>query len=253
MSETTDMATDAAKVRSLGARVMRPADLSAHDRGSGARTTPLVTIARGATAFLNGITWFDPGAVIAHHRHNVTESVMVVHGAAIVDIDGTRIALGVFDTTLVPGNVPHHFENASADSPMAIFWTYASVEATRTIESTNATSRIDAEASGEEGVDAPLFEVATIRVKEGKGEAFERAVKETAPLFQAARGARSLTLDRSHEDPSEYRLVIGWDKIEDHIEHFRESDAFRRWRESIADVVDGTPRVAHFRNVLTAF
>lgn len=247
------MSPDAARSRSILPRVLRPDELVAHDRGSGARTTPLVTVARGATTFLNGITRFDPGAVIAHHTHNVTESVMVVQGDAIVDIDGERTRLGVFDTTVVPGNIPHHFENASADSPMAIFWTYGAIDATRTIETTGVTSRIDDEASSADKIDGPLYEVATIRVRDGGGEALERAVAEAVPLFQAARGARTFRLDRSLEDPQEYRLVVGWDTLEDHTRHFRESDAFRRWRELIADAVDGAPSAVHFRNVLTGF
>ena len=32
--------------------VLRPADLPGIDRGRGARTTPLVTVGRGATAFI---------------------------------------------------------------------------------------------------------------------------------------------------------------------------------------------------------
>jgi len=237
----------------LQPRILRPRQLPTNDRGAGARTTPLVTTARGGTTFLNGITWFDPGAVIAHHTHNVTESVVIVQGDAIVDIDGERTPLSTLDTTLVPANIPHHFENASADAPMAIFWTYASLEATRTIAATGESGRIDAEDGSGATTTGPVHEVATIRVKPGMGPAFERAVAAASPLFQAARGARTLTLERSDEDPLEYRLVVGWDSVEDHTEHFRTSQAFHHWRELIADAVDGTPRATHFRTVLTAF
>lgn len=253
MTETSAQENARAGLTFIRPRVMRPSELPSHDRGSGARTTPLATASRGATAFLNGITWFEPGAAIAHHRHNVTESVMIVHGAAIVDIAGARTPLGVFDTTLVPADIAHHFENASADEPMAIFWTYASVDATRTLEATGATSRIDSEAARSDATREQVYEVATIRVKDGEDEQFARAVGAAAPLFQAAHGARTLRLERSHEDPREYRLTVGWDTLDDHIVRFRESEAFRRWRELIADVVDGPPTVAHFRNVLTAF
>jgi quercetin dioxygenase-like cupin family protein/heme-degrading monooxygenase HmoA len=232
-------------------QILRPDQLPAVDRGSGARTTPLATAARGATAFLNGITRFGPGAAIAHHRHNVTESVMVIAGEAIVDIDGTRTPLHTLDTTLVPANIPHHFENASADAPMAIFWTYASVDATRTIEATGEHGRIDAEQGS--GQDQPVHEVAIIRVKAGAGEAFEQAVATATPLFQAAPGARTLALQRSEEDPLEYRLVVGWDSVADHTERFRNSEAFPEWRRLIGDFTDGLPQVSHFRTVQTLF
>jgi quercetin dioxygenase-like cupin family protein/heme-degrading monooxygenase HmoA len=236
----------------LRPQVFRPDELPSVNRGSGARTTPLATAARGATAFLNGITRFEPGAAIAHHRHNVTESVMVIEGEAIVDVDGVRTPLRTFDTTLVPANIPHHFENASADAPMAILWTYASVDATRTIEATGEHGRIDAEQDSG-NASQPVHEVAVIRVKAGTGAAFEQAVATAAPLFQAAHGARTLTLQRSEEDPLEYRLVVGWNSVADHMQGFRDSAAFAEWRRLIGDFTDGPPQVSHLRTVLTLF
>lgn len=236
----------------LRPQVFRPDELPSVDRGSGARTTPLATAARGATTFLNGITRFEPGAAIAHHRHNVTESVTVIEGGAVVDVDGVRTPLRTLDTTLVPANVPHHFENASADAPMAILWTYASVDATRTIEATGEHGRIDAEQDNSDGRQ-PVQEVAVIRVRQGAGEGFERAVATAAPLFQAANGARTLALQRSEEDPLEYRLVVGWDSVAHHTEGFRNSAAFGEWRRLIGDFTDGPPRASHFRTVQTLF
>jgi quercetin dioxygenase-like cupin family protein/heme-degrading monooxygenase HmoA len=236
----------------LRPQIFRPDELPSVNRGSGARTTPLATAARGATAFLNGVTRFEPGAAIAHHRHNVTESVMVIEGEAIVDVDGKRTPLRTFDTTLVPANIPHHFENASADNPMAILWTYASVDATRTIEATGEHGRIDAEQDNG-GAGQPVHEVAVIRVKAGTGEAFEQAVATAAPLFQAAHGARTLALQRSEEDPLEYRLVVGWDSVADHMTGFRDSAGFAEWRRLIGDFTDGPPQVSHVRTVLTLF
>lgn len=246
--------------------MLTPDALPATDRGSGARTVPLVTRARGATGFLNGTTSFQPGASIAHHTHNVLESVMVVEGDAIVDIDGERTRLRTFDTTLVPANIPHHFENASDSAPMRIFWTYASVDATRTPAGASTPTRIDAEhpevasssASPVNSVSpvspvSPVHEVARIRIRPGRETAFEEAVAAAVPLFQRARGARTLVLERSEESPGEYRLVVGWDSIEDHMKTFRESPAFLEWRALIADCVAGPAEVEHVRHVLTGF
>ncbi|WP_234434185.1 cupin domain-containing protein [Streptomyces sp. NRRL F-5126] len=240
--------------RSWKGSVLLPDELPAKDRGSGARTVPLATAARGATAFLNGITAFEPGAAIGHHLHNVVESVIVVEGAAVVDIDGERTRLRTFDTTLVPANVPHHFENASDHEPMKIFWTYASPHATRTLLETGEHGRIDAEhPGGAAGPAGLVHEVATIRVLPGHEDAFEEAVAQAAPHFQRARGARTFALERSQEDPLEYRLVVGWESVEDHVPGFRQSAGFTEWRRLIADHVSGTPEVTHLRNVLTAF
>lgn len=127
------------------AAILRPAEMKTNDRGGGARTTPLVTRACGSTSLINGITAFDGGAAIGVHHHNCEESVMVLDGNAIAEIDGVPHELGPNDTTWIPANVPHRFINASKTEPMRIFWTYASIDATRTMVATGETRTIDAE------------------------------------------------------------------------------------------------------------
>lgn len=124
--------------------ILRPRELKTNDRGGGARTTPLVTRRCGSTSMINGITVFDPGAAIGVHFHNCEESVMVIEGEAIAEIDGVQHHLGTNDTTWIPANVPHRFINAS-DKPMRIFWTYATIDATRTMVATGESRSIDAE------------------------------------------------------------------------------------------------------------
>ena len=127
-----------------GPAILRPNELKTNDRGGGARTTPLVTRRCGSTSMINGITAFEPGAAIGLHKHNCEESVMVIEGEAIAEIDGVQHRLGTNDTTWIPANVPHRFINAS-DRQMRIFWTYATVDATRTMIDTGETRSIDAE------------------------------------------------------------------------------------------------------------
>ena len=127
------------------ASVLRPAELTAFSRGGGASTIPLVTRARGARVFLNGQTLFEGGAGIPLHTHNCPESVVILQGNAVVEIDGAEHELTTFDTTYVDAGVPHRFRNASDTEPMRILWTYASIEATRTIVATGVTTRVDAE------------------------------------------------------------------------------------------------------------
>ena len=132
-------------VRERGAVVLRPGALPAHERGGGARTTPLVGPSIGATAFINGITSFAPGSAIPFHSHNCEESVMLLEGEAVLDIDGREIRLEPLDTTWIPPGVSHRFRNLSATQPMKIFWTYARSDATRTITETGQTRSVAAE------------------------------------------------------------------------------------------------------------
>ncbi|MDB6100654.1 MAG: hypothetical protein JWO52_653 [Gammaproteobacteria bacterium] len=134
-----------AKPHDCAATIIRPSQLKARERGGGVRTIPLVTRAHGATAFINGITCFDPGAAVSFHCHNCEESVVILEGRAIVDINGTEFEMGPQDTTFLPANIPHRFRNASSMAGMRILWTYASIDATRTIIATGDTRRIDDE------------------------------------------------------------------------------------------------------------
>jgi quercetin dioxygenase-like cupin family protein len=126
-------------------QVLRPSERPLADRGGGAKTIPMVTQACGSQELLNGFTLFEPGARIALHYHNCEESVLVVEGTAIAQIGDKEHRLETGDVTWVPAEVPHFFRNASTSLPMKIFWTYASVEATRTLVETSETRPVSAE------------------------------------------------------------------------------------------------------------
>jgi quercetin dioxygenase-like cupin family protein/quinol monooxygenase YgiN len=260
MRHHAEPAQAAGHIAVRGARtsqVLRPDELPAIDRGGGVRTVPLVTAARGGTTYLTGTTVFSPGTAIGHHMHNVAESVMVIAGNAVVDIDGTRTQLRTFDTTFVPANVPHHFENASDTDEMRILWVYGSLDATRTVldQGERRTSRIDDEQglSSAAGSVRPIQEIALIDVLPGHEQAFEAAVVAATPLFQEAGGSRTLALTRSHEHPRRYRMVVGWASVEDHVSGFRGSPSFAAWRDLVGEHFAGPPQVEHVRTVYIGF
>ncbi len=128
------------------AAVLRPADLPRHDRGGGASTTALVGPTCGAQAFINGITTFAPGTKIPFHSHNCEESVMLLEGNAILDIEGQdSVQLQPLDTTWLPPNLSHRFRNLSDTESMKILWIYARVDATRTLTESGQTNFVSAE------------------------------------------------------------------------------------------------------------
>ncbi|MDF2640356.1 MAG: Antibiotic biosynthesis monooxygenase [Novosphingobium lindaniclasticum] len=98
-----------------------------------------------------------------------------------------------------------------------------------------------------------IHEIAEIEVLAGSEEAFEAGVAAAAPHFRAAKGCRSLKLERSIENPGRYRLVVGWDSVEDHLVTFRESDGFKQWRDLAGPYFASPPRVEHVVTVLNAF
>jgi quercetin dioxygenase-like cupin family protein len=128
------------------AAVLRPSEIKTHDRGGGAATTPLVGPSVGATAFINGITSFAPGTAIPFHSHNCEESVMLLEGEAMLDVEGQdSVRLQALDTTWLPPNLSHRFRNLSDSRPMKIFWIYARLDATRTLTESGVTNFVSAE------------------------------------------------------------------------------------------------------------
>lgn len=125
--------------------ILRPAEITPRQRGGGARTIPMVSQQVGAKDFLNGITMFGPGAAIPEHFHNCDESVLILRGSAVAHIDGQSQPVSMGDTSFIPAGIPHFFQNASDTEELHIFWTYASVDANRTIVATGVTTRIDEE------------------------------------------------------------------------------------------------------------
>lgn len=125
--------------------VLRADELPWIDRGGAARTVRLVSRACGARSLLNGITEIEPGAGIPLHTHDVEESVLVLEGRARVELGDEVVEAGPGDATWVPAGVPHRFVNASANERLRIFWTYASVDARRTLVATGETRTIDRE------------------------------------------------------------------------------------------------------------
>ena len=127
------------------ARILRPLQCTLRERGGGARTIALVNALVGSEKTLSGITEFDPGAAIALHFHNCEETVVMLSGEGIAEIDGEQFAVCPLDTSWIPAGVPHRFRNTSTTEKMKIYWTYSSLDADRTIVATGITTRIDME------------------------------------------------------------------------------------------------------------
>ncbi len=91
-----------------------------------------------------------------------------------------------------------------------------------------------------------VLERAIIEVKPGSESAFEAAIEQAKQVIAQAGGFRSLTLSRGIERSSIYLLLVEWDTLDDHMQGFRESDLFGRWRELIGPHFASAPEVEHF-------
>jgi heme-degrading monooxygenase HmoA len=98
-----------------------------------------------------------------------------------------------------------------------------------------------------------ILEIAQIAVKAGMEMEFEVGVAKATQLFQRAKGCRSMELVRSIEMPSQYRLMVGWETLENHTVDFRASDDFQSWRGLVAHCFETSPEVEHVEVAVSGF
>ena len=91
-----------------------------------------------------------------------------------------------------------------------------------------------------------ILERAIFAVKPGTEQDFEAAMQQGKEVISQSGGFRSFRLQRGIEQPSTYLLLIEWDTVEDHMQGFRESDLFVRWRELIGSYFAAPPEVEHY-------
>lgn len=119
--------------------VIKTADVRVLDRGSGIRTTPLVT--HGSVpeaAIATGISAYPRGEGAPLHVHNCDEQVTLLEGTGEVEIEGEVTPLVPYDSTYIAGGVEHAFRN-TGDDPMVILWIYTSNRVTRTFAGSGET------------------------------------------------------------------------------------------------------------------
>ena len=98
-----------------------------------------------------------------------------------------------------------------------------------------------------------FLEIAQIDIKPGQEAEFEAGVAKAAPLFKRAKGCKAMSLHRSVEKRSRYRLFLTWDTVENHTKDFYGSTDWQEWRNLVAHTFEGPPSVEHVQETLKAF
>ena len=94
-----------------------------------------------------------------------------------------------------------------------------------------------------------VLEVALIDVRPGHEDAFAGAYRQGRPILAGTPGCRSVRMTRGIESPSRFVLLVEWDSVAAHLENFRGTERFARWRGFVGPFFAASPVVEHFTDV----
>ncbi len=97
-----------------------------------------------------------------------------------------------------------------------------------------------------------IVELADITVRPGQAAAFAAAFAQAKRELMDSVGFRGARLLSGIENGDRLVLLVEWDRLEDHLDGFRGSPAFGRWRELIGPYFAAQPAVEHFEVTGTA-
>lgn len=93
------------------------------------------------------------------------------------------------------------------------------------------------------------LEIALMKIKPGSEDAFAEAYRAGRHLLTEIDECRSVRMTRGVESPSTFYLLVEWDSVDAHIDLFRNTDRWVRWRDLIGPHFAEPPVVEHFLDV----
>ena len=94
-----------------------------------------------------------------------------------------------------------------------------------------------------------ILEVAILDVIPDHVTRFEEDFKEAQSIIASMKGYRSHELRRCMEAPCRYLLLVEWDRLEDHVEGFRQSPDYQEWKRLLDHHYEPFPDVEHYEEV----
>ena len=92
-----------------------------------------------------------------------------------------------------------------------------------------------------------VLEVALIDVTDP--DAFAAAYLGAREILASTPGCRSVRMTRGVESADRFVLLVEWDDVDAHLQNFRATERFTRWRAAIGPWFAEPPRVEHFTDV----
>jgi 2-dehydro-3-deoxyglucarate aldolase/4-hydroxy-2-oxoheptanedioate aldolase len=100
---------------------------------AGVRFEALVGQRNQARRLTTGLVTFAPQAELSYHLHPFSESITLLSGQAVVEVEGRRYQLGPLDNVVIPRGVAHMAGNLSSEAPAVLHIAMPTDAPTRTL------------------------------------------------------------------------------------------------------------------------
>ena len=91
-----------------------------------------------------------------------------------------------------------------------------------------------------------ILEVAILDVIPDKTAEFEVGFQKAQEIISSMNGWLGHQLQQCLENPNRYILLVRWQRLEDHIIGFRESNAYPEWKKLLHHYYSPFPVVEHY-------
>ncbi|UWQ86048.1 putative quinol monooxygenase [Leisingera caerulea] len=95
-----------------------------------------------------------------------------------------------------------------------------------------------------------ITEIAKLKIAPEQAQSFEQVVEAARKHFLASADCTSFRLDRVIEEPGTYLLIVGWTSVAAHMDDFRQTENFQRWRALAGPFFVEAPSVSHSVQVI---
>ncbi len=94
-----------------------------------------------------------------------------------------------------------------------------------------------------------ITEIALLNIQPGESAAFEAAVGEAQKIISSMHGYIEHELQTCLEEENKYLLIVRWQRLEDHTEGFRKSEAYKEWKKLLHHFYNPFPVVEHYKRI----
>jgi heme-degrading monooxygenase HmoA len=94
-----------------------------------------------------------------------------------------------------------------------------------------------------------ITEIAILNIKENKSSDFENSFQEAQKIISKMKGYSEHELLKCMEEENKYLLIVRWQKLADHTEGFRKSDAYQSWKKMLHHYYEPFPVVEPYKQI----